>query len=142
MKEIDKFKEAEHIYNVTLKNNRSFEVVKNFLKTIIEFYDDLIKKYLEKIKEERKIDRIPAAPLKRIELFLEFLPDEKLKEYIEEYKTLRKCLISKYDVSNEHRRNMKVIFYINNHELVINTRKLKDILLKAKEFKDLMENYL
>jgi len=142
MKDIDKFKEAEHIYHVTLKNNRSFEVVKNFIETIAAFYDDMISKYLEKMKEEGKIVDVPDAPLKRISAFLKLLPNEKLREYVEEYKMLRKCLISSYEVINEHRRNMKIIFRFDSNEIVITTKKLKEILIRAKEFKDLIKNYL
>jgi len=135
-------REAEHIYNVTLKNNRSLETFKSFLNAIVNFYDKVITDYLESLVQSGEIEEVPKVPLKRIELFEKYIPESVLKEHIDLYKTLRRCLISKSVVINEHRRNIEVVFQVYSREVRFNLKDLRDILEKAKEFENVMKNYL
>lgn len=135
-------REAEHIYHVTLKNNRSLETFKSFLNAIVKFYDKIITDYLEKLVQNGEIEEVPRVPLKRIELFEEHVPEVVLKKHMELYKTLRRCVISKPVVINEHRRNIEVVFQVGSKEVRFNLKDLKDILERAKEFENIMKNYL
>ena len=135
-------KEAEHIFNVTLKNNRSVETFKSFLKAINAFYDKLISEYLEKLYKEGKIEEVPRVPLKRLKLFVENLPSEDLKPFIDEYALLRKCVLSKTGVVNEHRRNIEVVFQVSDQEVKLSLKDLKEILERAREFYILLKKYL
>lgn len=135
-------REAEHIYHVTLKNNRSLETFKSFLNAIVKFYDRVITDYLEKLVQNGEIEDVPKVPLKRIELFEKYMPEGVPKEHIDLYKTLRRCLISKSAVINEHRRNIEVVFQVGSKEVRFNLKDLRDILEKVKEFENIMKNYL
>lgn len=129
-----KVKEVLHIYNVSIKNNKSLETIKQFLKSITELFDLIIIEYLEK----NNLD-VPDSPLKRLNTFLNYVDDEKIKNILEEYKIWRKCINSEMTVINEFRRNIKVICKLGENEYYIDQKTLKEILEKTKEFYNYMK---
>ena len=122
-------KDAEHILNVTLKNNRSYETIKSFLKNIAQFYDEVISEILSNVAEE-----IPNAPVKRALILKEKIGDNFISQRIDEYLKIRKALRADFEVINEHRRNVEVVFHLKDGDFIVNPKTMKDLLTNAKEF--------
>jgi len=135
-------KDALHVYNVSLKNNKGLETIKQLISSICNLYDALIFGYLNQLKEKGEISEVPSAPLKRLEEFEKKLPEESLKKSLENYKILRKCLTSEIYISDEYRKSMKIICKHLNTEIAITQAKLKEIIESAKEFTNTMLKYI
>jgi len=138
----DLLKDVLHIYNVSLKNNKGLETIKQLISSVCNLYDSLILGYLSLLKERGEIEDIPNAPLKRLEEFEKRLPEESIKKFLDEYKMLRRCLTSEIHISDEYRKSMKIICKYMDKEIVITQAKLKEIIESAKEFTNIMLKYI
>jgi len=138
----DLLKDVLHIYNVSLKNNKGLETIKQLISSICNLYDALISGYLNQLKEKGEIAEVPSVPLKRLEEFEKRLPEESLKRSLEEYKMLRKCLTSEIYIKDEYRKSMKIICKYLDTEITITQAKLKEIIELAKEFTNTMLKYI
>ncbi|MGC9079646.1 MAG: hypothetical protein ACP5G1_02815 [Nanopusillaceae archaeon] len=133
-----RLKEVLHIYNVSLKNNKGLETIKNFIKAVLDYYDYVIYYYLEKEKEKGNINEIPNTPIKRYELFLSII-DDKLKDYFKYYKTLRVCLNSEIMIQNEFRRSMIIKCKGIDREIILTIKDIKEIFESIKNFSEYIE---
>jgi len=138
----DLLKDVLHIYNVSLKNNKGLETVKQLIMAVCNLYDTLILGYLNLLKERGEIADIPTVPLKRLEEFEKRLPESSLKRFLEEYKMLRKCLTSEMYIKDEYRKSMKIICKYLDTEIEITQAKLKEIIESAREFTNIMLKYI
>jgi len=138
----DLLKDVLHIYNVSLKNNKGLETIKQLITSVCNLYDALISGYLNLLKEKGEITDIPTAPLKRLEEFEKRLPENSLKRFLEEYKMLRRCLTSEIYIKDEYRKSMKIICKYLDTEIEITQAKLKEIIESAREFTNIMLKYI
>ncbi len=118
---------AEHLFYVTLKYTRTADVIRNAIKRLISALDRTV----EDMLEMKKVANIPAIPLMRVDLLKKVFPkDKKVLELIEFYYLLRRIDKSRFDVSEEFRKNVALIA----DGEIVNIEKLKMFLGKTKEF--------
>ncbi|MEM1895723.1 MAG: hypothetical protein QXR54_00860 [Nanopusillaceae archaeon] len=134
--------EVLHIYNVSLKNNKGLETVKQLIKALCDFYDSAITEYLQYLKKNGKIKEIPEAPIKRLDLFESLFTSEDIKPMLEDYKILRFCINSEIITKDEYRRSMKIICSSLDKTIEINQKKLKDFVEMAKKFSQIIEKQI
>ncbi|MEM0379379.1 MAG: hypothetical protein QXP34_01715 [Candidatus Aenigmatarchaeota archaeon] len=134
--------EVLHIYNVSLKNNKGLETVKQLIKTLCSFYDSLITEYLQYLKNKGKIKEIPEVPMKRLEIFEENFTNEEVKPILENYKILRFCINSEIMIKDEYRRSMIIICKSLDKVVEINQKSLKDFVEMAKKFLQIVEKQI
>ena len=137
-----RLKEVLHIYNVSLKNNKGLETIKNFIKSVIDYYDYVIELYLKKKEEEKVIDSIPDTPLKRYKKFLELINDKEIEELTKYYVNLRRCLNSEISITNEFRRSMIIKCKGLNFEFSMDVKILKEIAENVKKFSEIITKYI
>lgn len=124
-------RDLDHIFNITLKNNKSRETFILFLKKFSEFIDMLISEFLESFYDSGKINNIPRTPVERANMFLDLVNKEDLNEVIGEYKNVRLSLVSDYDIFGEHRKSIKLIFHTAKGDIEYTIDKLKNLLQMA-----------
>ncbi|MBI5392564.1 hypothetical protein HZA96_01725 [Candidatus Woesearchaeota archaeon] len=115
----EELKRVDHLIYVSLKYTRTVDVLKNVLERMINFYEIMINGKLEEFKEERKIDEVPAQPVKKCEQLLTLTQNDvqrnaQFKEVIKNYLRFRKLLRSDFDSINEYRRHVAFIAHTDD----------------------------
>jgi hypothetical protein len=138
-----RYKEVLHIFNVSLKNNKGLEIVKSFIKAVIEYYDYAIELYFKKLYENKKIDEIPDSPIKRYKKIIEIIKDKEFEESLKYYKLLKLALNADAKIINEYRKSMVIKFKtMGGEEFEINIKMLKDITESVKKFSTIISKYM
>lgn len=138
-----KLKEVLHIFNVSLKNNKGLENIKSYLENIIEIYDLIIYLYLEKLKEDGKIEEIDEAPKKRFIEFKKLFSDNKeILDAIKDYDLIRRLKNCDLKIKDEYRKSAKIICEDCENNIEIDQKQLKQFLENLKKFVSLMEKYI
>lgn len=133
-----KLTEVQHIFHVSLKGSKGLENIKIYLESIAELYDIVISLFLSKLERENKIEEIPDAPLAKAKLFLNFIDDEEIKKYMEEYRIIRKLINCDLRIVDEYRKTVRVIC----NDIEINQESLKKFLENVQNFVNKMEPYI
>src|SRR3989338_1445515 len=115
----EELKRVDHLIYVSLKYTRTVDVLKNVLERMINFYEIIINGKLEELKELRKIDEVPAQPVKKCEQLLLLTHNDaqiniQIKEVIKNYLRFRKLLRSDFDSINEYRRHVAFIAHTDD----------------------------
>ncbi|BFI73302.1 hypothetical protein YN1_2890 [Nanoarchaeota archaeon] len=137
-----RLKEVLHIYNVSLKNNKGLETIRNFIKAVVDYYDYVIEIYLKKKEEEGIIDNIPETPLKRYKKFIEIIDNKEIEELTKYYPNLRRCLNNEIIITNEFRRTMIIKCKGLNFEFSMDIKVLKEIAENVKKFSEIIVKYI
>ena len=137
-----RLKEVLHIYNVSLKNNKGLETIKNFIKAVVDYYDYVIEIYLKEKKDEGIIEEIPDTPLNRYKKFLELIKDKEIEELTKYYRNLRLCLNNEIIITNEFRRTMIIKCKGLNFEFSMDIKVLKEIAENVKKFSEIITKYI
>ena len=104
----EELKRVDHLIFVSLKYTRTVDVLKNILTRMINFFECIIVGVLNEALEERKIEEVPAAPIKKCKQLRELYPG-KYDELIDFFLLLRKINRSEFDKINEFRRHVALI---------------------------------
>lgn len=106
----EELKRFEHIIYVSLKYTRTVDVLINALHRLISVYDLIIEAFLEKLKEEGKLDNLPKSPARRATQLGELLPeDEELQKYLHFYSFVKTVLNKPYKRREEFRRHVTFV---------------------------------
>jgi hypothetical protein len=117
----EELKRLEHIIYVSLKYTRTVDVIRNALNRIIEMFDLIIEAFLEKAKEEKKIDKFPKSPAFRATKIRELYEnEEKLLEYIDFYAFLKHILKLPFKKREEYRRHVTLIVDLEKSTAEVN----------------------
>ncbi|BBL45879.1 hypothetical protein MJ1_0739 [Nanobdella aerobiophila] len=137
-----KLKEVLHIYNVSLKNNKGLETIRNFIKSAVDYYDYVIELFLEREYKNNKINEIPKTPIERYNLFLHLINDKDIENTMIYYKKLRTCLNSHITIQNEYRKTMIIVCKGYETENKLTIKDIKDIIENIRKFSNLIVKYI
>ncbi|MGC9132829.1 MAG: hypothetical protein ACP5GJ_00250 [Nanopusillaceae archaeon] len=137
-----RLKEVLHIYNVSLKNNKGAETIRNFVKSVVEYFDYVIEIYLKEKKNKGEIEEIPDTPLKKYKKFLELINNKEIEELTKYYRNLRLCLNNEIIITNEFRRSMIIKCKGMNFEFSMDIKILKEIAENVKKFSEIITKYI
>ncbi len=129
-----------HIYNVSLKNNKGYENVKNLIQNIVDYFEFIIEYFLNKFLEEKKIEEIPEESMKKYKLFLEKIENPKIVEILSNYPKLKKYSKSEIIISNEFRKNMLIKFRSLNYEETVDIKFFKSIIENIRSLNEELKN--
>lgn len=117
----EELKRLEHIIFVSLKYTRTVDVIQNALHRMVSTFDLIIEGFLEKAKEEGKIESLPKSPALRATHLEELYPDDlELKKYLTFYAFLKNILKLPYQKREEFRRHVTMIVELENSTAEIN----------------------
>ena len=102
----EELKRADHLIYVSLKYTRTADVIKSIIERFVNAYDLMTQSLLKKKVEEGILDSVPASPLERANMVMEFFPDEKAKQNMDLYLLMRKIATAAFDRSQEFRRHV------------------------------------
>ncbi len=106
----EELKRLEHIIYVSLKYTRTVDVILNALNRMVSTYDFLIEAFLEKAKEEGKIDSLPKSPALKGKKLAELYPeDEIIQKNLNFYASLRNIIKSPQRKRQEFRRHVTLV---------------------------------
>ncbi|PIN73467.1 hypothetical protein COV20_04555 [Candidatus Woesearchaeota archaeon CG10_big_fil_rev_8_21_14_0_10_45_16] len=106
----EELKRLEHIIYVSLKYTRTVDVIINALNRMVGTFDNIIEAFLEKAKEEGKIESLPKSPALRAKRVSEiYSDDEKLQRYLHFYTFLKTVLKAEPEKRQEYRRHVTFI---------------------------------
>ena len=130
---------ADHSIYANLKYTRSRDVLKNILDRLSCAYRYSILAILTKAQEERIIQEIPADFKSQEVEFRKIFPE--MEEYMDRYRFLRKVISCKdFSCNEEFRKNITLIFNLDDKETRINAEDIGHYYVQAKQFlKEIME---
>ncbi len=106
----EELKRLEHIIYVSLKYTRTVDVILNALNRIVNTFDLIVEAFLEKFREEGKIERLPKSPALRAKQLLELAEDdEQLQKHLIFYHFLKDILKRPHQRREEFRRHVTLI---------------------------------
>lgn len=111
----EELKRLEHIIYVSLKYTRTVDVIINALNRMVSTYDVIIEAFLEKAKEENKIESLPKSPALRATKLGELYPqDQDMQKYLTFYAFLKTVLKLPYSKREEFRRHVTLIVELDH----------------------------
>jgi hypothetical protein len=117
----EELKRLEHIIYVSLKYTRTVDVIRNALDRMIDMFDLIIEAFLEKAKEEGKIEHFPKSPAFRATKILEIYSEDKtLEKYLSFYSFLKNILKLQSYKREEYRRHVTLIVDLDKSTAEIN----------------------
>jgi hypothetical protein len=136
----DELKRVDHLIFVTLKYTRTVDIIRNVLKRLQSSIDYASVEIMEWAHKEGKIEKVPVAPLLRLQYLEQIFPkDKEVKDIVDFYMKNRTILLSEYKKKEEYRKNVALV--TNDYEITID--KLKELAEKTKNYiyylKELME---
>ncbi len=141
---IDELKRADHMIFVSLKYTRTVDVIRNIVERLITCFDftfDYLTIYLKDIK---KIDEIPQARTKKIDVLKVYFKDNQdFQNFIEFYLSLRKIIKAEFTRRQEFRRHVTMSALMEDGKIVeLNIDVIHDYYLKTKAFVDFAINFV
>ncbi len=133
---------ADHLFYVTLKHNRTADILKAVIDKLVSAFEKLILYYLNKLYMEGEIEVIPKTPKEQLDLFVEILEKKgiNIREFAQFYLMLRKLRRLPYEGKDEYRRTLKIIFKLPSGETIeYDIKTMKDLLEKAKQYFNQLE---
>ena len=111
----EELKRLEHIIYVSLKYTRTVDVIVNALNRMVGMFDFVIEAFLERAKEEEKIDALPKSPALRATRLSELFPDDVIMQrYLTFYGFLKMVLKLPCTKREEFRRHVTLIVQLKN----------------------------
>ncbi|MBI2573259.1 hypothetical protein HYV86_05340 [Candidatus Woesearchaeota archaeon] len=134
----EELKRLEHIIYVSLKYTRTVDVILNALNRMVGTYDLIVEAFLEKAREEGRIDALPKSPALRAKKAGElFENDIQLQKYLQFYTYLKTILNLPHEKREEYRRHVTLIVIMEN-----STTEIKiDNLTNAEKYVHAFLNY-
>lgn len=120
----EELKRLEHIVYVSLKYTRTVDVIVNALNRMVSTYDFIIGAFLEKAKEEGRIDSLSKSPALHAKKLAELYPDDLvIQKNLNFYFNLRMVLKSAHLKKHEFRRHVTLLVELerSNIEIEIDT---------------------
>ena len=141
---IGELKRADHMIFVSLKYTRTVDVIKNILERLITCFDFTFDYLLEHLKENKKIDEIPSARTKKVEVIrVYFANNREIQDYAEFYLTLRKINKADFTRRQEFRRHVTMSAIMEDDRIIeLNIDVIHEYYLKTKAFVDLAINFV
>jgi hypothetical protein len=116
----EELKRLEHIIYVSLKYTRTVDVIINALNRLVSTFDLIWEVFLEKAKEEGRIDNLPKSPGLRATRVRElYSEDLELGKYLSFYTFLKLILNSPHKRRQEYRRHVTYIVEQENSTVEI-----------------------
>jgi len=126
---------AQHLLYVSLKYTKTCDVILNLIERWKNTIDRCIELLLNKLKKQKVIKAIPAAPKPKVELLSKvFKKEQAVKNALELYSLFRKIPSLELIREHEFRKNVSLI--------VINTEKVSIDMEKLKEWQGILEKFI
>jgi hypothetical protein len=126
---------CEHLYNVSLKYTRTADTLKLIIKRLINAIDFGIGALLADLKEKGEIKDIPTLPRLRMEAMREKLKDdEKIQQFVDFFRLLRKIDTAKSTCRQEFRRHVTMTCTVEEKDIEVSIDIIGDYFKKTKEF--------
>ncbi len=140
---VGELKRSDHMIYVSLKYTRTVDVIKNILERLISGFDFTFEYLVWYLKETKKIDEIPAARAKKIEVLKTYFQNNtEFNDYIDFYLLMRKIDQASFTRRQEFRRHVTMSAILENNRIVeLNIDSIHDYYNKTKAFVDFAINY-
>ena len=129
-----KLSSVEHMVLVTYKYTRNSEILFKIIEAIVETYEEFFNvAYLELFgeNEDEFIQKNLLYKMKVIDE--EFKNRTHRSPNLKDYLFLKKLLLNEFESVGEFRKNLALIFYLEDEEYEITISNLKDFLFNLKE---------
>lgn len=139
---IDELKRADHMIFVSLKYTRTVDVIKNILERLILCSDFVFDYLIDNMKENKKIDEVPAARSKKVEVLKEHFKDNKdFVEYLDFYLLMRRISKAEFTRRQEFRRHVTMTAILEDKKIVeLNIDVIHEYYDRTKAFVDFAIN--
>jgi hypothetical protein len=141
---VNELKRADHMIFVSLKYTRTCDVIKNIVERLISCYDAVFDYLIEELKEKKKIEEVPQARAKKVEILKEFFKGNKdYQNFIDFYLLMRKINKAEFTRRQEFRRHVTMTVILEEEGIVeLNIDSIHEYYLKTKAFVDFAANYI
>jgi hypothetical protein len=131
----DELKRVDHLIYVSLKYTRTVDVLKNVIDRLVNAFDFMILSLLRKAKDNKKIDKIPTAPVEMCDVAKElYSSDKTILDIIDFYLLLRKITKAEYESENEYRRHVTMKAGIDGKTVNVDIDEVTEYYKRAKDF--------
>jgi len=125
---------ADHLLYVSLKYTKTTQVMENLIKRWVSLTEMIIEKLLEKSKKDKKISKIPEAPILKIKMVKNKYRDKEIKEAMELFLFFRKIPELEKTREGEFRKNVALTVKFKGEWTRIDLDKLKEYNEKMEDF--------
>jgi hypothetical protein len=135
---VNELKRADHMIFVSLKYTRTVDVIKNILERLILCFDATFDYLIQHLKETKKIDEIPPARSKKIDVLKDhYRQNADFQEFLDFYLMLRKINKAEFTRRQEFRRHVTMSAILEDKRIVeLNIDVIHEYYLKTKSFVD------
>jgi hemerythrin len=132
----EELKRVDHLIFVSLKYTRTCDVMQSIIERLIECYNHVFEAYLKKLKDEKKIDKIPKLPAQKTVSLKEHFPNhEELLKNIEFYQLLRRMKnADEISRCSEFRRNVTMIVHLDDEAYEVTIDSITEYYKNTQEF--------
>jgi len=136
---INELKRADHMIFVSLKYTRTCDVIKNIVERLISCSDGVFDYLIDNLKETRKIDEVPQARAKKIEVLKDMFKDNaEFQDYLTFYLLMRRINKAEFTRRQEFRRHVTMSCILDDGALIeLNIDVIHEYFTKTKTFVDL-----
>lgn len=135
---VNELKRADHMIFVSLKYTRTVDVIKNILERLILCYDCVFDYLIEYLKEQKKIDEIPAVRTKKIDVLKEYFSNRpEFEAFLDFYQLMRRINKAEFTRRQEFRRHVTMTVILEDEGAIeLNIDSIHEYYLKTKSFVD------
>lgn len=131
----EELKRADHLIFVSLKYTRTCDVIKHVVDRLINAIDFTFTALLEHMKENKKIDEVPIAPIPKANLVKKLFPDDEfLPEFSDFFIRLRKISKADFTRACEFRRHVTMTVVVEDEVIKIDIDIITDYFKRTKDF--------
>ncbi|MBN1544737.1 hypothetical protein JW898_04720 [Candidatus Woesearchaeota archaeon] len=131
----EELKRADHLIFVSLKYTRTCDVIKHIIERLINAIDFTFTALLEHLKENKKIDEVPTAPIPKANLVKKLFPkDEFLPEFSDFFIRLRKISKADFSRASEFRRHVTMTVTIDDEIIKTDIDIITEYFKRTKDF--------
>ncbi len=112
----------EHMIYVSCKFTRTTEMIYTVIKHLVEAYDIFFIKGYDYILGSEDTEKVPFFT--KIQLLAKNFEERGITVDLSDYKLLKQILLSEYESIGQYRKNLSLIAYLDDGEIVITLQKL------------------
>ena len=139
-----KFSMTYNLIRVTLKNIKNVDNILNTLNSVLETYKEIREFIISDLIEKELMDNLEKYEIKRENKLNELLKNDKISEYIYQFRKIRQLLIkNEFETINLFRKHFTIIFKDDHNEkFEFTQKKLEFVYNDLEDFYKLVQELI
>ena len=125
---------VEHMIYVSCKFTRTCEMLYSAIGALAQAYEKFFELGFEYFLTEAELEKYQDIPfLEKMRILSQYFKHNGIHIDLGDYKLLKQLLLNEYESVGEYRKNLAIVFYLDDGEMQINLLKLTEFYKNLKE---------